>query len=160
VRVIFLDVDGVLNNGGYWQRVPQTERNHEDFDPDSVEALNLIVEKSKARFVISSTWRLHHTLREMRSIFRRNGVKGVILDFTPEEYEVVVRRAYGSVDKPRQRGYEIATWLDEQEVKPEGFVIIDDDSDMAHLMEFLVKTDSMKGLQMEHVEPALKILMR
>jgi hypothetical protein len=154
VRVIFLDVDGVLNNSDFFSRISNADK-QELYDPDSVETLNKIVDQSKARLVISSTWRLLHPYTTLRAIFRRNGIRGTILDYTPE-----LTYVEESLVKRRERGHEIQQWLDDQEVKPDGFVILDDDSDMAHLLPSLVKTSFARGLQEEHIEPVLQILMK
>jgi hypothetical protein len=40
----------------------------------------------------------------------------------------------------------------------ESFVILDDDNDMDHLMDYLVQTKMTDGLQAHHVETAIQIL--
>ena len=51
---------------------------------------------------------------------------------------------------------EIQSWIDDHEV--ESFVILDDSSDMAHLMPKLVHTSMETGLTEDHVEQALSLL--
>lgn len=59
------------------------------------------------------------------------------------------------------RGHEIQDWLRhraERRDDVEAFVIIDDDSDMDHLLPKLVKTTCATGLLDEHVEAAARLL--
>ena len=58
--VIFLDIDGVLNN------FASIERYEDTLDPDCVAVLNGIIAASQAEVVISSTWRLHYPLAPSR----------------------------------------------------------------------------------------------
>ena len=60
-----------------------------------------------------------------------------------------------------KRGVEIQHWLDENEDKNiESFVILDDDMDMEHLMEYGVFTDTDIGLTHHTYYLAKKILNR
>jgi hypothetical protein len=154
MKILFLDIDGVLNNAAFFERIPHKDASTmELFDPDSVKLLNKIVEKSGAVFVVSSTWRMLHPIPELRRIFDKNDVRGTILDYTP-------RLLPKKLSMWLERGHEIQAWIDAQPEKPERFVILDDDSDMAHLSPYLVQTSWAKGLREEHVEPALKLLMK
>jgi thiol-disulfide isomerase/thioredoxin len=64
IKVIFLDIDGVLNSHEYWvsERYKtyngniETHPNYE-ISPDLVDTLNKIIEATKAKIVVSSTWR-------------------------------------------------------------------------------------------------------
>lgn len=56
-----------------------------------------------------------------------------------------------------ERGLEIQAWLDRDGYKGV-FVIVDDDSDMAHLMPHLVKTDNNVGLTEERAGEIIKRL--
>jgi hypothetical protein len=55
------------------------------------------------------------------------------------------------------RGLEIQDWLDNHPGVTD-FVILDDSSDMAHLMPKLIQTDDATGLTQAHVAPALRLL--
>lgn len=107
-RVIFLDIDGVLNsanfikNGGSFDNV----------DPVAVARLRRAIEATKAVLVISSTWRLNKDWENrLRSAFTVAGWGDPpIIGRTPSR---------------RSRGVEIAEWLQTNPV--EDFVIIDDD---------------------------------
>jgi hypothetical protein len=107
------------------------ERDANDIDPECVENLNYIVENADAKVVISSTWRLSHTPDEMRNLLEKKGFRGEVLGFTPCEWG-------------EERGIEIQKWLDAHPTVTQ-FVILDDDSDMAHLKHRLVLTSCYRG---------------
>jgi hypothetical protein len=159
MKLVFLDVDGVLNHAGWLQ----SRRRHEDvgmqysfrneeelwsacsIDPACVARLNRLYDVG-ARFVLSSTWRGMHTLPVMNRLLGYHGFTGILVGATPS--------------LPGQgRGREIYEWMlamNFEERPP--LVILDDDSDMSPYMAHLVQTDYEMGLTDAHVERALKIL--
>lgn len=148
MKVIFLDFDGVLNSHkwiGANQHLFETDRlfMHRDVDPEAVERLNRIVDATGAEVVVSSTWRRMNSRGMLQFILRKHGFNGFVKDVTP---------ILGT-----RRGFEIQQWLDEHG-PVESFTIIDDDSDMEHLMDKLVKTSFDDGLQDRHVEQAIAML--
>ena len=71
-RYIFLDFDGVLNTMEYqtalqWKGEPRKDEYGSLFDPEAVENLNLIIQNTNAKIVISSSWRLDG-IRRMREM--------------------------------------------------------------------------------------------
>jgi hypothetical protein len=141
VKILFLDFDGVLNNTLFNSTAEGWE-----LDPRNIAALNLIIEKSGAKIVVSSSWRYGRDINELQHILDEAGCRGYVIDVTP-------RLMYGAV-----RGDEIQAWLDCQTEKPTHFVILDDDANMAQLDKHAVRTLMLRGLGLEHVEPALKLL--
>lgn len=140
MKVIFLDVDGVLITGKLGWNKP---------DPECVSALNRLIEKTGAHIVVSSCWRIGREVIELRELLASWGVIGKVIDRTKEFQE--------------QRGYEIGDWLmerDKHRGDVEGFVILDDDADMAGLKNKLVQTDFRTGLQDIHITKATEILGR
>lgn len=109
MRVIFLDIDGVLN-------VCYQKRDDygQEFHPEFVENLRRIVEETGAHIVISSTWRMSG-LDVMREMWTKRGLPGEVIGITP-------------VLRTRHRGDEIQEWLRLNTV--ETYVILDDDRDM------------------------------
>lgn len=152
MKIIFLDIDGVLNSGDFlWTDEHQKldkSKNENWFDPAAVARLNRIIEATGAECVLSSTWRILHTIEEVEGFMKAAGFVGELVGKTP---------GGGGV-----RGPQIQEWLDMirrwvlEEV--DSFVILDDDSDMLHLMPHLVHTSFQHGLQDEHVERAIKML--
>lgn len=154
MKIIFLDIDGVLVNRASFRlpRVPYKKaaaaaRAH----PDCVAALNRITTTTGAVFILSSVWRMFG-VTFMRKWLKECGVKGKLVGMTPS-----MRRADGifSVD----RGLEIQAWLDSQNGDIESFVILDDDADMAHLLPKLVQTQFEPGLTECDATRALSFLV-
>jgi hypothetical protein len=130
-RVLFLDVDGVLNShrtavglGG----IPHTfdAAGLAMFDMVAVNLLRGLCAAGDVKVVLSSSWRLMHDYRELG-----RALNLPIIDQTP--------RLVGS------RGKEIAAWLEANTVKT--YAILDDDSDMlAEQKPFFVQTWHEEGL--------------
>jgi hypothetical protein len=166
-RVIFLDIDGVLNHVGW--RAPafyEAESMAELIDPATVARLDLLIERSGAEVVLSSSWRRVFSTEKMQGILELVGFRGRLRDRTPipHEYDgAAYERLTGSpLPTPGRsvaRGYEIQQWLDAH-ADVEGVVILDDSSQMAHLLPWLVRTSMLTGLCDEHVEQALACLQR
>lgn len=173
-RVIFLDVDGVLNSRGWTERrgpvtrqMPLEQRRTASFDPLAIARINRLVAQSGARIVLSSQWR-RRGVEAMRDVLARAGLEGHILDRTPlpTEHDLeLFRRLHGSErpDRPEPsiwpRGYEIQQWLDAHEGIT-GIVLVDDSSSMRHLAAWQVRTSMDDGLLDVHVEQALAVLQR
>lgn len=154
-KVIFLDFDGVLCNvesisAGYKERT-SPEQDPYGAHADCVAALNRIIEQTGAVIVVSSTWRKGPTRNAaMRDRLNRWGVKGQMIGITP----ILVGDEY----KYKRRGCEIQQWLDTSRTPVTSFVILDDDSDMAHLRHRLVRTKMPEGLTEEDADLAIAML--
>ena len=149
MTVLFLDVDGVLNNHEALKRNPP-------LDPLCVGVLNDLVEAFDARIVVSSTWRLFYSLDEIRSLLAAHGLVNParVIDATPHG-----ETAQGDRSVSQPRGLEIQAWLSaHQEVTR--FVILDDEADMCHLTPHLVKTSMANGLTWRHKGRVLAVLDR
>jgi uncharacterized protein YaaR (DUF327 family) len=150
MNIIFLDIDGVLNNRNHLIKTiddnPEMRKcTREIFDDENINNLKELLKISGAKIVISSCWRIGSLYKSLI----KNFVKWRIIDYL---YDVTPYLG------GQQRGDEIRMWLsDHPEV--DKFVIIDDDSDMCEFTNtHLVKTDYDFGLTKEVVEKALKIL--
>lgn len=73
MKIMFLDIDGVMVVGWTKRKLTQWGEIHK-FDKKSVKQLNEILEVTGAEIVLSSDWKKHFTLKEMREIFEWNGV--------------------------------------------------------------------------------------
>jgi hypothetical protein len=156
-RIIFLDVDGVLNNTltehfVHWETADDVPKGQGFYgmDPTLVKNFQTLVEKSGAEVVLSSTWRKRpFGLGKTERVARRQGYAGPRwIDVTPEHSL-----------KGHERGHQIQDWLDANIKKDEQveFIIIDDTPDMAHLYPRLVHTDAYEGLTEAKVTEALKL---
>lgn len=163
MKIIFLDIDGVVNSNKWFDSDIFKEKTkdmsdatlmlvaqHAHIDPEAVQLLNQLVDRSDAEVVLSSTWRIVFSPDEMTDILQKQGATFSIIDKTPV--------LYGKLSERIPRGKEIAQYISKVAVKPESFVILDDKNDMANLKKFLVLTDEKFGITIDDVEKALKIL--
>jgi hypothetical protein len=152
MKVIFLDIDGVLNTQNFMNLQYMTRRleaenknlKFEDstlttktrdeyghlFDPTAVGYLNLLINKTDARIVISSTWRFSG-LEVMRKMWSHRGLPGEVYDITGPAHAL--------------RGTDIRVWLmNHPEV--DKYLILDDDCDFhEYQFEFYVNTSNQYG---------------
>jgi hypothetical protein len=142
MKVVFLDVDGVCNTPKEWGKFFSDPA--AAFNRGCVTRLNVLAEAG-AKFVISSTWRLSHSPEEIAEFLVVNGFEypDAVIGATPVLHV--------------ERGREIQLYLDGHP-EVEVFVILDDDADMVHLDDMLVRTDAVDGLTDADVEKALEIL--
>ena len=150
MKVLFLDFDGVINSAKHFKSLPperaasEVEYDDRSFDKVAIGRLNRIVKDTGCEVVVSSSWRLMYPLGKLCGILRRHGFCGRLLDATE--------------DMPHGcRGDEIQRWLDEHP-GVERFAIVDDNSDMGHLVGQLVQTQWEHGLQDEHVAALIAAL--
>ena len=121
MKVIFLDIDGVLNV------IPQgRDKYGSKFHKHFEDNLKRIINETGAKIVISSTWKMSGLIT-MQEMWKDRNLAGEIIDITPNEVDVVSRGTcefYDQVD----RGFEIQQWIDDNNI--ECYCIIDDDNDM------------------------------
>lgn len=156
MRVIFLDIDGVLNNrasSSLWTvRLPRANMPGKttpvpSFHADCVARFNRLVEQTGAVVVISSTWGRVFDFSAVKRYLEDEGVCCDVIDKTP---------VYMTC---RPRGREIQQWLDDWQGEPiESFCILDDHDDMQHLKGRLVQMRDNLGLQDRDVEAAIRLL--
>lgn len=134
MKILFLDVDGVLNT----RDILLQHDGSDDFDRhklgnELLDRLESIINATKAKIVLSSTWRLYPNLIEiLNSKFSERGFE--IFDKTVE-----IRSHSGFVT----RRLEIQEWLSRNKVSR--FAIIDDDED-AEIKGNFFQTDFTTGL--------------
>jgi hypothetical protein len=150
MKIVFLDFDGVLNS---LSDVAFSGASN-CFQAAFIGRLNAIVQASGAKVVVSSTWRVHHSIDELRGLLRVSGFEGEIIGCTPVfSYE----HAQGLSDIGVIRCNEIQAWIDAHPVPLTSFVILDD-LDLAPLSAYQIKTDMEVGLCDIHVAEALAVL--
>lgn len=131
--IIFLDIDGVLNHELFFRGLSSPkprlkDRPYSEIDPNSMDYLNSIIDLTGAKIVISSSWRLFHSVDELREIFKKCGFH--------KDGEII-----GATENLRSeycfRGNEIFKWIKSNEKligvpdhEYKRYVILDDDSDM------------------------------
>jgi hypothetical protein len=105
MKIIFLDIDGVIATSQCWGRGNENKWDSYMFDPKCVAVLNFILKETGADIVLSSDWKSHYSLFEMNEIFTHNGViKGPIC-FTPSS------KTYTGDNLEGGRCDEILGWL-------------------------------------------------
>lgn len=146
MKVLFLDIDGVLNSDTFYLNRPKEIKclpyPLSEFDPACVARLNRILAETKARLVVSSSWR-HDAFIDR--VLDKAGIKPKMWDITP----------YG-MGKPR--GHEIKKFLSEHP-NIENYVILDDVANMLpEQQSHFVQTKYYYGLTDEDMEKAINIL--
>jgi len=145
MKIIFLDIDGVLNS----RKSLANFKSLWQLSPDNISQLNKIIEATDAKIVISSSWRhCREISSELESYLNNDcGIKGEIIGRTP----VIGFR--------RRRGCEIATWVEEWQGETiDSFVILDDGNDMEPFMDRLCQTSFEVGLTEKDADKATKML--
>jgi len=118
MKIVFTDIDGVLNWCGTEDRI----EGFYGLCPERIQRLNHIFDAHPdAKIVISSTWRRTSFLgypdfRGLKALLAQRGVRGEIIDMTP------IRPIY------QTRGAEIKDWLEQNKHLLPTFVILDDDT--------------------------------
>lgn len=124
MRVIFTDIDGVLNP--HWRK---------KWKKSSISLFNKICIEFNLHPVITSSWRVSHSKEDLQNIFTEQGINVIIHDYTP----VIPQSA---------RGIEIKTWLDNNIC--EDWVVIDDVVwNIEPYVKNVVKCRSWEGLTSE-----------
>jgi hypothetical protein len=149
-RVLFLDVDGVLNNS-------VTFRSIDSIDHDSWRRCLSLVERTDTQIVLSSTWRLcHHTHRCYRRL-----VDIGLFNYTHEDWRTPSTHVdpFGERHYYPSRGDEIAAWL-ARHPEVTSWAIVDDDSDMLpEQLERFVQTGFDSGGLLDHHCDALERIL-
>lgn len=131
--VIFTDIDGVLNP--HWRK---------KWGQKSIELYNKLCDKYELKIVITSTWRIAHSIDRLNDIFKEQGITTDIYDYTP-----ILNK---------ERGLEIKDWLDNNIC--DNFIVIDDKTyDIEPFInKNIVKCRSWVGFSQEEYDEICKIL--
>lgn len=159
MKIIFLDIDGVLNSEEsivkYHDEAEAKNEPYQDytaiFPEEYMNNLKEIVDKTNAKIVVSSTWRLgfpddSHWLKLMYNL---------------EEYNLDKKVIGVTSNRGRWRCEQIKEWLEaNKELGIDNFVILDDDSfDMGEYVDTkLAKTSWKTGLIESVKDRAIEIL--
>jgi hypothetical protein len=166
VRVLFLDIDGVLNKVDTNHCVTPTAQEPLPIpiEPDCMTRLNRLIAETGCKIVISSSWRNFARWQDLGPALNRHGLVGEVIGETPylvNDAQWLERwRARDGAPftyERMERGWEIREWL---AAHPEvtHFVILDDGSDMAELKPWLTLTHPIDGLDDPDVERAKWLL--
>lgn len=142
MKILFLDIDGVLN------LIPKSSNDGKFYKPAMINLEYLLNKVPDLRIVVSSAWR-HNGLDSVRETLKYNGVDPRrVIDITGDEK---------STDNRDHRGYQVECWL-KRHPEITHFAIVDDRTDFVPLKHKLVKTSSYEGLTQAKVEKILSVL--
>lgn len=121
---IFTDIDGVLNPNFSIK-----------WNKKCVNIYNRICNDFEFKPVITSTWRIRYTIKQLQEIFINQGVTSTIYDYTPYLYQ--------------DRGLEIVEWLKGNEY--DKYIVIDDKiTDITPYVQNIVHCKGWIGLTEVH----------
>lgn len=157
MKIIFLDIDGVLNYNGY---KTLTSSGSLFVNDNKIKILKEIIERTGAKVVLSSTWRfgwrqLEQGLSDSWAIRDFIELRDKLLEYDIELYDKTPM-----FDRfMRRREEEIAAWLDKHK-DVDGYVIIDDLKGkwLRPCSDHLLQTSPNYGLRQKHIQIAEKIL--
>ena len=157
MKVIFLDIDGVLNTPSSESRCGE----YIGIDDEKVEKLKKIVKKTKAEIVLISTWKKYW--RKEEKLKPLQDYSATYLD------EKLAKQGLKAIDKTKDkadgrylsRGESILEYVYRNNV--EKYIILDDcqfDYDGCDLSDKLIKTNQTEGLTDISVYKACEILQK
>lgn len=163
-RVIFLDIDGVLNSN-FWNDAHQMEiGNGLLIDVEKVQLLGILVRETNAKIILHSGWRfwfdaelnpLRREAEKLKNLLKSEGltIAGVTPDYATEE--IRKSKKFSLV-----KASEILAWLREHE-EVERWIVLDD-LDLHHqeITAHQLRTDPSVGLTIEDVYKAEEMLHR
>ncbi len=149
MKIIFLDIDGVLNSDEYFDKIKNLNINgiENDIDVSKIVLLKKSLDETGAKIVLTSSWRYTRKAQELKQLLLSYGI---IVDCTP------------FIDN--ERGIEIKKWLQEHN-DIQDFLILDDeifDSYDEKLMKKLIKISDTnginygEGLQPKHIQEIIQ----
>ena len=150
MKLLFLDIDGVLNSTKFFKERNEMEEYKEisfpidSFDYRAIHLLNEIIDKTNAKLVISSDWRFDD---DLLPCLKYHGLNCEIFGSTP-------------YDKHNRRGIEIQKFLYSLHEDIDNYCIIDDIDNwfLPTQVNNVVKTSFDVGLTKELADKAIKIL--
>lgn len=143
MKVIFLDIDGVLNSSEYFERTKDNKLSRIELDIKCLKILKEVIDETKAYIVVTSSWRLLKGFENTKKYLKEFGI----------DIHDVTKSIYGN------RGEEIREYLNNYNI--DKFVILDDEifPDFNELKNYLVKTSFYNGgLKEEHKNMLIKKL--
>ena len=158
-KVIFLDIDGVLNTNWWYTQMDRNtpkDKYGYAFDPKAVANLKRIVEETGADIVISSSWKCLG-LTQMEEMWNDRNLPGKIIGITPNSVsdELLLHADIDSMELFHIRGEEIKEWLTKHGKRVSNYAIIDDmDNMLPEQQSHFVQTNPEVGITKEDSEKA------
>ena len=163
VRVIFLDIDGVLNSN-FRNENHQTEiSDGRLIDIEKIRLLSTLVKNTDAKIVLHSGWKfwfdsalrpLRKEAEHLKMLFEQESL--MIVDVTPDHSTEEIKK---SKKFSLVKASEILAWLDEHK-KVDKWIVIDDlDLHNSEIEAHQLKTDPHIGLTPDDVRKAESMLL-
>lgn len=148
MKIIFLDIDGVLNSSNFLFKTKGIIVDPNDLiDKDNVSILNSITDATNAKIVISSDWRhgFIGNFNKLKSVMKNHGITGDIHGMTHTASD--------------NRGKQILDWINDSYTKVDCYIVLDDNStDVDKVDRRLVRTNSIYGLTLDDAKIAIAML--
>ena len=156
--MLFLDHDGVICLSSEWgSRYKNKEGMDSVFDrfnQKAIKVLNEVIESTDCEIVISSYWRFHASLSQMRELYKTRGILKSPIGFT----DYIKSTA---ADLEHSRAQEIIKWMDIHDTKNQMKFCAVDDLDMSLWLtdNFVHTPRSSEGIKQSGVkEKIIKVL--
>ena len=160
-KYIFLDIDGVLNSEHTWD-----DKISDNLSNQYLENLRKIVEKTDAKIILSSSWRMYFS----ENINNPRHIMGIYLVtiLAKHNLELHDMTPFVKGQFSNERGLEIKTYIDKHNIKD--YVVIDDEEfsdfkthlDMSRFIQTTFGDEHTnfkdEGLSKELAEKAIEIL--
>lgn len=162
-RVVFLDIDGVLNSR-FWNDSHQREISDGTLiDEEKIKILASLVKRTNAKIILHSGWRIwfDSELKPLRieaerllGLFAKEGlsIDGITPDLTTEEIRRTKKFSKVKAD-------EILSWLKAHNDVAHWVVLDDLDLHNIQIEQHQVKPDQTIGLTIDDIEKAERILL-
>lgn len=155
MKIIFLDVDGVLNCPTTTERCGK----YSGIDKNCLSRLKNVIDLTGAEIVLISTWKQRWVKNERLKFMQDELANYLDSRFAEKNMRIYDKTRDDIDDEYITRGEGIAEYVNR--VKPRKFVIVDDmEFDYADcgLKNFLVKTDGNKGLLEFNTKKIIRML--
>lgn len=153
MKVIFLDIDGVLNGRRSFSPLFPCEPLVCGLEQKKIDRLRTIVQKTGARLVLSSTWRIEFDSNMIPS----SSIGQALSDlFQSNEIPLYSRTSSQSISS---RAYEVQEWLDEHPNVSSFLIIDDNDFGWGNLLPRWLRINPAIGLTQKDAKIAIRMLM-
>lgn len=164
MKVIFLDIDGVLNTKWWYTQMDRNtprDKYGYAFDPNAVANLQKIIDETGADIVISSSWK-SFGLAELEEMWQDRALPGKLIGITPNSVsdEMLLTADLDHMELFSIRGMEIKEWMTKHGKRVSHYVIIDDmDNMLPEQQSHFVQTNSEVGITIDDVQKVIRILI-
>ena len=158
-KVLFLDIDGVLNPK-WWDRGKPTDKYGVLFEAKAVANLEKIIAETGVDIVVSSSWK-YIGLSELQKLWRERRLPGRIIDITPDYLgeELLLNPDLNNDDDLYNRGCEIKGWLSKHGDEVSNYAIVDDMDDiLPEQLSHFLQTDPDEGITQYDAECIIRLL--